>query len=110
MELFVIDELNHEDCKKIKARLKEMELQANIEGIYWLPIPAKLLSEKQKTHSDCSPHVLALELDEDSLKLELLIRSSQKLRCDCIEKPSPELREHMIVYLENLLKDLNIDF
>ena len=42
------------------------------------------------------------------LPLELLVRARGRLRCDCVHYAGPELRAHMIAYLEQLLVDLGI--
>jgi hypothetical protein len=51
---------------------------------------------------------MAVETGRDWVKLELLVRAKRILRCACIAYATPEQQEHMVSYLENLLKDLNI--
>ncbi len=48
---------------------------------------------------------MGLELEETSLRLELLVRARGRLRCDCVHYAGPALREHMIAWLERLLND-----
>ena len=111
MQSYLIDELSLEDYKKIKNHLLELKLQSSIDDLFWFPIPQKLLSPMQLEHSaSCAPYVCALELSENSARLELLVRSTQQLRCDCIAKASPAVREHMIEYLETTLTELGVDF
>ena len=51
---------------------------------------------------------MALEVEEHSLRLELLVRARSRLRCDCVHYASPALVTHMIESLEQLLTDLSI--
>lgn len=109
MRWYGIDDLTPEDTAKIAARLKEMELEAGLEGLYWLPAPAELLSGLQKEHTEsCGPHVFGLELEEDSLRMELLVRAKGRMRCECVHYAEPELRDRMIVWLDQMLADLGI--
>ena len=40
---------------------------------------------------------------------ELLVRARGRMRCECVHYASPELRDRMIVWLENLLVELGIN-
>lgn len=121
MQSYIIDELTADDCKKIQERLHDLGLAGSIDGLFWLPIPKHLLTTVQTEHKDtCGPYALALENDmgihqggtgaSASIRLELLVRATNNLRCDCISKVSPELREHMINYLDDLLAELEVEF
>jgi len=47
-------------------------------------------------------------LDESTVKLELLVRAQKKLRCECVAYATPAQREHIIAYLDDLLRQLDI--
>ena len=109
MKYYVIEELTKAHTNAIAKRLEEMELGAGMEGLYWLPVPKAHLSNIQVEHTDeCGPHAMGLELEGDSLKLELLVRARNRLRCDCVTYASPELKLHMISYLDAMLDELEI--
>ena len=108
MRLYLLEDLTSENVKAITARLNELELVGSMEGIYWLPCPSNLLSDTQREHEECAPHCMAVEIDGSTLRMELLVRARNKLRCDCVHYASPELRAHMIDYIDQLLVDLNI--
>ena len=62
MRYFLIDDLRAEETKRLCEHLDAMDLGAGLDGIYWLPIPAHMLSAVQKEHeSQCGPYVMALE-------------------------------------------------
>ena len=68
-----------------------------------------MLSPIQKEHmQSCGPHVFGLEVEEDSLRMELLVRAKNRMRCDCVHYATPELRAHMITWLDQMLTDLGI--
>ena len=121
MQSYVIDELAAADCKKIQERMQDLGLAGSIDGLFWLPIPSHLLTSVQIAHKEsCGPHALALESDlgvhdggtgaSACIRLELLVRATNNLRCDCITKVSPELREHMVNYLDAMLTELEVEF
>ena len=88
MRYFLIDDLRAEETKRLCEHLDAMDLGAGLDGIYWLPIPAHMLSAVQKEHeSQCGPYVMALE---------------------CVAYASPELQRHMMDYITDTLKELNI--
>ena len=65
MRYFLIDDLRAEETKRLCEHLDAMDLGAGLDGIYWLPIPAHMLSAVQKEHeSQCGPYVMALECEE----------------------------------------------
>ena len=109
MRYFLIDDLRAEETKRLCEHLDAMDLGAGLDGIYWLPIPAHMLSAVQKEHeSQCGPYVMALEFEETSLRLELLVRARGRIRCECVAYASPELQRHMMDYITDTLKELKI--
>jgi len=109
MRSYRIDDLTTEDIAAVRARLNEMDLAAGMDGLYWLPVPQHMLTPVQQAHAEsCGPFCLALEVDEDALRMELLVRARGMLRCECIVYAAPGLRAHMIDYLDGLLADLGI--
>ncbi|MDR2488833.1 MAG: hypothetical protein LBD42_05005 [Desulfovibrio sp.] len=111
MRTYTIDQLEEADIAAVNARLLDMELQAGLEGIYWLPVPREMLSSLQQEHLDsCGPYCLAMEVEHNAIHMELLVRGMGRIRCECLAFAPQELRNHMIKYLENLLHELNIMF
>ena len=109
MKYYVVDELLASHSSAIAERLESMKLGAGMDGLYWLPVPSAMLEEIQAAHTEkCGPYAMALELEEHSLRLELLVRARNALRCECIGYASAPLRAHMIHYLDTLLEELGI--
>ena len=111
MRIYTIDQLRDEDTKLISERLTEAGLQGGLQGLYWLPVPENLLSSLQVEHKEkCGPYCLALDVDEQALHLELLVRGMGKITCQCVAFASEELRDHMIAFVEDTLRELEIPF
>ncbi|MFO7817388.1 MAG: hypothetical protein ACQES5_10850 [Thermodesulfobacteriota bacterium] len=109
MRCYMVDEVSPEDVGRIEQRLSEMGLQGGLPGIYKLPVPRNMLSDIRTEHfSECGPYYMALETDEGWIKLEFLVRSEEKIRCACVGYASPELRMHMINYMDGLLEELKV--
>ena len=111
MRTYTIDQLEEDNIAAINSRLLDLELQAGLEGVYWLPVPKDMLTAMQVKHfAHCGPYCLALEVETSSLHLELLVRGMGRISCECLAFASEALRNHMIAYLEGMLQELNIKF
>ncbi|WP_300671175.1 hypothetical protein [Desulfoluna sp.] len=84
MKQYVIDELRLEDQEKIKAWLDAHLEPSPLGDLYWLPLDSEILSEEQKAHAACGPHVFALDLSPGRLSCELLVRTRKRVTCQCI--------------------------
>lgn len=104
MRWYGMDGFAPEETARLAAALSDMGLSSGLDGLYWLPAPADLLSDVQRAHREsCGPHVMGLELEARSLRLEMLVRARGRLRCDCVHYAGPPLRDHMVAWLEDLL-------
>lgn len=110
MRSYLLEDFYPEQLEKMLAAFKDMGLAGSLDGIYYLPLPKDLLTEVQRDHAEeCGPHMLVLEvLDESTVKLELLVRARKKLRCECVAYATPAQREHIIAYLDDFLRQLDI--
>ena len=109
MRSYCLDEFVPGELERLAERLDGMKLSAGMETLYWLPVPQKLLTPLQKKHEcECGPYVMALEVLDEALRLELLVRARNRLRCDCVAYADQRIVHHMIRYLHGLLEDLEI--
>ncbi len=84
-------------------------MQGTVQGLYWLPVPAAMRTPLQEEHSkQCGPHVLALEVEGNAVILEFLVRAQNALHCNCVGYADASLRQHMMLYVDELLLSLNI--
>ena len=108
MKQYVIDELRAVDYESLKTYLQDHYGPAAVDGIYWIPLENGLLTDIQKTHPDCHPHYFAVDLDENRLALELLVRPQSVLRCDCIGYATPAQRDWLIALVDDIFNQLEI--
>jgi len=108
MKQYVIDEIRPEDYKQIKSYLDEKFGVAELGGIYWMPVAEALLTPIQASHSACQPFFVALDLTLDRLCCELLIRTRQRVRCDCMGYATQIQRNWIIETVDSFLVELGI--
>ena len=108
MKQYVIDELRPQDHNKIKKYLDETYGSAEIGGIYWVPITTEMLTEIQQAHTDCQPFYVAIDLEEDRLALELLVRTKRRVRCACVAYASRDQRNWIVDAIDAIFEELNI--
>ena len=108
MKQYVIDELRVADHKKLKAYLDDHYGPPSMGSIYWMPIDADLLSDTQKGHRECQPHCLALDLDDNRLACELLVRTRNRMRCDCIDYATPNQCGWLMARIDSIFNQLKI--
>jgi hypothetical protein len=108
MKQYVIDELRAVDYESLKTYLQEHYGPAAMDDIYWIPLENGLLTDIQKAHHECQPHYFAVDLDENRLALELLIRTKSMLRCDCIRYATQGQRNWIIALIDNIFNRLEI--
>ena len=108
MKQYVIDEIRLQDYEKIKTYLDTTFGDSGVEGLYWLPVDETILAEEQKTHRACAPFFMALELGEDRLAGELLIRTRSRIRCDCIRYADEGQRNWLIETVDAIFDKLEI--
>ena len=108
MKQYVIDELRPTDYKALKTYLDEQYGPATMDGIYWIPVAADILTDIQSAHSECRPQCFAVELDGNRLASEFLVRSKNRVRCDCIDYATENQRNWLIGLIDNIFDRLNI--
>ena len=110
MRQYVIDELRLDDYEKIKAWMDETYGPPSVPGIYWIPVDDALLSEVQAEHTTCRPFYFTIELEQDHLSCELLIRTRKTLKCDCMAYASKEQRDWIIQFADTIFERQGVVF
>ena len=109
MKQSVVDQLNHDDFQKPRSYLKENYGKPEFESIFWLPIEKSSLNEVQQTHLDCQPFFVAVDLQENQLVCELLVRTKNKMRCECMGYATEQQRNGIIELIDSILDKLGIN-
>ena len=107
MREYLIDELSREATGRLEELLRAKGMGAGLDHLYWLEVGE--LSPLQKEHASCGPHVAALEVEETRVRLELLIRGRNTIRCDCIAWAGPSQVAALVTSLHELVREAGID-
>ena len=108
MKQYVIDELRSADVVALKSYLTEHYGQAEMDGLFWIPVKDKLLSDIQTAHHECRPHCFAVDLDDRRIACELLVRTRNRIRCDCISYATKGQRNWLIALVDDIFDRLAI--
>jgi hypothetical protein len=110
MRVYLTDGLRLNDYKKLKAYLDEHLESSPLGGIYWLKLDKQILTDIQKEHINCHPHVFALMLEETKLSSEFLIRIKKKVQCDCMAYATMKQRIWLMEQVDAIFEKLDIHF
>lgn len=108
MKQYVIDELRYADYEKLKDYLETHFGGSAMNQLYWIPVDEALLDAVQKAHTECHPLCFAIELEERRMAMELLVRTRNRMRCDCIRYANTEQRNWLIDSLDAIFEKLEI--
>ena len=108
MRTYLIDELSPSKVEEIREFLGEHAIRSSLDQIFWVQIPDDLLSEMQFLHSKCKPHVFAVELGPDWVKLELFVRTLKSMRCDCPGYCTGQQRNFILNFADGMIEQLKI--
>ena len=108
MKQYVVDELRPVEHEKIRRNLQKKYGESVLEGLYWVPLKKSLYSPVQAEHKQCQPFYLALNLEPTLLAGELLVRTQNRVRCDCIGYATDQQRNWLIALVDDLFAELDI--
>ena len=108
MKQYVIDELRGPDYQALKKYLDEHYGPAALGGIYWIPVAAEVLTATQQEHRECQPHYVAVDLDQNRIACELLVRTHNRVRCDCIDYATGKQFSWLIAFIDRVFIQLKI--
>ncbi len=109
MRSILIDELRPADIEKVRGHLKAACTASRLPDVYWLELPPDLLGEVQREHAGCGPHRVALVLEEGSVRLELLVRARESLRCACTGYASQAQRRFCLGFMDRMIEELGLE-
>ena len=108
MRQYVIDELRLHDHKKIKSYFDKKYGHSGIDGLYHVPVKKEILSLAQTEHVDCQPFIFSIQLDENRLSCELLVRTQKKMRCDCMGYANKEQFKWIVSLIDSIFIELGV--
>jgi len=108
MRQYLLDEIRRADIPRVRDYLQDHAQASSLEGVWWVDLPADLLSPEQFAHQDHRPFRFAVELGDDFLRFEFLIRSRETMRCACIGYASRQQRDFIFAFADRLVDDLSL--
>lgn len=108
MRSYLLDELSRDDLEKVLEYLNEEARPSALGDLFWVDLPEEFLTPEQRDHDHCRPHRFAVEVGDDSLRLEFLIRPVEGLRCHCSGMADPNQRDYIIAWGDKMIADLEL--
>ncbi|KPJ76405.1 MAG: hypothetical protein AMJ54_11785 [Deltaproteobacteria bacterium SG8_13] len=108
MKQYVVDELRPADHDKIRKCLEDRYGKSVFDGLYWVPLEERLYARVQSDHKQCQPFYFALNLKPNLLAGELLVRTQNRVRCDCIGYATDRQRDWLIALVDGMFAELDI--
>ncbi|MCI5211287.1 MAG: hypothetical protein D3910_21445 [Candidatus Electrothrix sp. ATG2] len=105
MRQFLLDELSFLEHDNLDNYLKRTLKPGSIGGVFWLELPQELLASAQRNHPDCGPFYFSVILETTEIRIEFLVRSSSNIRCSCIDWATPEQRQFVLDFIDNMIKE-----
>ncbi len=109
MRIYMVNDLTPEQMTRLRAHLDRKDMASSMNDLYWLDVPPELLTQEQRDHlPDCGPYSMGLELLDNAVQLELLVRARNKIRCSCVAYADADQRAYALDALDRLFHDLDI--
>ena len=108
MRSYLLDEISITDKARLITYLEENLNPSGLPDVFWLELPRDILTEEQREHKKCSPHRVAVVLEDDSVRLEFLVRSMDSLRCSCTGYATPGQREFLMAFFDRMVEELEL--
>jgi len=108
MRHFVIDQLSREERQAVLDYLRLNCQPGPINALFWLALPENLLAAGQIEHDGCGPFYLAIEVGEENVAFELLVRSKSTLHCSCIAYANRAQREYLLEFIDAMIDKLQL--
>lgn len=108
MKQYVVDQLSEDDYSKLRTYLEKSYGEPDFDSIFWLPIDQLTWSQVQAAHSECQPFYTVIELQTEKLVCELLVRTKNKMRCECMGYANEQQRNAVVDLIDDMLDQLEI--
>lgn len=105
MQQLLMNEMSADEVRKSRAFLASNCRAGAIDGLYWLMIPEALLEEAQAGHDACGPFAFAIEVGDDFVAFELLVRSESNLHCSCTCYATARQRNFLLTFMDRLVSE-----
>lgn len=108
MRQLLINELSKDEAANAKAFLEANCREGGVDGLYWLDLSEGLLAAAQEGHEACGPFAFAVEVGDDFVSFELLVRSASNLHCSCTCYATPDQRDFLVSFQDRMVSEQGI--
>ncbi len=108
MRSLLLDELKPHDVERVRAFLHRAARPSSIDDLFWIELDDSLLTPLQAEHHECQPHRFAVEVGSDYVRLEMLVRPSSGLRCDCCQYADNKQQGFLLELADKMVTQLEI--
>jgi len=108
MRQYVVDELRKNEIERVTSYLEKYCESGGVNRLFWLQLPKELLSDVQAEHKECGPFCIGIEVTDDSVVFEMLVRSRKKLRCSCIAYASDQQRQFILSFADKMIRETEV--
>lgn len=108
MKHYAIDELRYQDYEKLRDYLPTRFPGGGLPGIFRIPLGPEHLSREQAAHVQCHPFYCTVELEENKVTVEFLVRSENRLRCSCVGYAGESTRLWLMRLMDEIFEDLGL--
>lgn len=108
MKQYVIDDLREDDLEKLRNLLTERFGPPMLDRVYWVPLDSEYFTPVQAEHRDCHPLYFALQIKPGALVGEFLVRTHNRMRCECMGYATEAQRAWLIRLMDGILSELGI--
>ncbi|MDD6088930.1 MAG: hypothetical protein PUB69_06435 [Desulfovibrionaceae bacterium] len=107
MRVFSYEELDSGVMRRLQELFEARGYASGLDNLYWIPMDCEKLNSVQKEHEkSCGPYVMAVELLDNAVRLELLVRGRGRMRCECVGYAPEETEREVIGQLTDLIDGL----
>ena len=106
MRQYLLDEISRADLPRLRDYLDEHAIRSSLDDIWWVDLEDDLLNPVQFEHRSCRPYRFAVEVGENFVRFEFLIRSRETMRCPCIGYATSAQRAFILGFADRLVEDL----
>lgn len=108
MKQYVIDQLREQDTEALENHLRQQYGPPALGRVYWVALDPEYFTPVQAAHEDCHPLFFALQIKPGAFAGEFLVRTHQRVRCDCMDYATKAQRNWLIDLMDSIVRQLGI--
>jgi hypothetical protein len=108
MRQVVLDELQPADLDQVRRWLDQNAEPSPMNDLYWVEVTDEYLTPGQSSAADDRPFRFAVEVGDDWVKFELLVRSRPNMRSPHTTYAEARQRNFILDFMDRMIADLGL--